>query len=133
MTFQVVGIGIITLAMVLMFQSLQSLSSISTSAQAKSDKEVQILVNFNQSVGVGQVSKSQLAEISFVDPAELEKQKVEEEAKKQPKYYVVSQGDSLYSISQKYKVDLTQLAESNNIEKPYNLVVGQKIIIPAQT
>lgn len=45
--------------------------------------------------------------------------------------YTVEQGDSLYSISQKYQVSLNDLKEANpNIVWPYNLNVGQTVVIP---
>lgn len=45
--------------------------------------------------------------------------------------YTVEPGDSLYSISQKYQISLNDLKEANpNIVWPYNLNVGQTVVIP---
>ena len=38
--------------------------------------------------------------------------------------------DSLYSISQRYAVSQYQLARLNNLSEPYELVVGQRLILP---
>ena len=44
--------------------------------------------------------------------------------------HVVSENDSLYNISNLYSVPVGVLAESNKIENPNNLVVGQTLVIP---
>ncbi len=44
--------------------------------------------------------------------------------------YTVKSGDSLYSISRQFNIDLNQLAELNNITDPGNLQIGQQIVIP---
>ncbi len=43
--------------------------------------------------------------------------------------YIVKKGDSLFSIALEYEVDYKQIAKWNNINKPYILRVGDKIII----
>lgn len=43
--------------------------------------------------------------------------------------HVVQPGDSLYSISQEYKVPLAQLINDNHLPDPARLVVGQTIVI----
>jgi murein DD-endopeptidase MepM/ murein hydrolase activator NlpD len=47
-------------------------------------------------------------------------------------YHTVVQGDTLASIAQQYKVDISALVacEYNNLESPYNLSLGQKLIVP---
>lgn len=44
--------------------------------------------------------------------------------------HVVRPGDSLFSISQTYNVPVDQLIQSNDIQNPNTLVVGQTIVIP---
>lgn len=47
-------------------------------------------------------------------------------------YHTVVQGDTLESIAQQYKVDTSAIikCEYNNLESPYNLGLGQKLIVP---
>ena len=42
--------------------------------------------------------------------------------------YVVKKGDTLYSISQKYKVSVDELIKKNNL-KSNNISIGQKLKI----
>lgn len=44
---------------------------------------------------------------------------------------VVHQGDTLYKISQNYRVDLRALIDLNGLQPPYALRVGQKLKLPA--
>ena len=46
--------------------------------------------------------------------------------------HVVRPGDSLYRIAQNYGVSPNVLIQSNEIQNPNNLVVGQTIVIPFQ-
>ncbi len=43
------------------------------------------------------------------------------------KYYIVKKGDTLFSIGFKFGYSYLQLAKWNNISKPHNIFVGQKI------
>lgn len=43
--------------------------------------------------------------------------------------YIVLQGDTVYSIAEKFGVDVERLVTENGLEHPYNLVVGQTIVI----
>lgn len=47
-----------------------------------------------------------------------------------PNSVVVSKGDTLYSISQKYNLPLGYILAKNNIEPPYKVYVGQRLILP---
>jgi len=44
-----------------------------------------------------------------------------------PGYYIVKKGDTLYSIGFRYGYNYLDVAEWNNIDKPYNIDVGQKL------
>lgn len=46
------------------------------------------------------------------------------------KNYVVKSGDNLYSISRKFKIQIQELINSNQINEPYKIFPGQKIFIP---
>ena len=48
-------------------------------------------------------------------------------------YYRVQKGDTLPAIAQKYRVELQELAEINNIENPEELKVGRAVYIPGVT
>ena len=47
-----------------------------------------------------------------------------------PKIHVVSAGDTIESISLKYRVDVNQLIALNNLTNPNQLSVGQELILP---
>ena len=47
-----------------------------------------------------------------------------------PDYHRVKKGDTLYSISRKYKVSVSALAKRNRIKPPYRLYVGQRLDLP---
>ena len=44
--------------------------------------------------------------------------------------YTVSEGDTLYSIGEKYDLPVSLLMKVNDIDNPYNLQIGTKICIP---
>lgn len=44
--------------------------------------------------------------------------------------YTVSEGDTLYSIAEKYDLPVSLLMKVNCIENPYNLQIGTRICIP---
>lgn len=45
--------------------------------------------------------------------------------------YVVQAGDSLWSIAQRFRVSVTELAAVNNLQNPNQLMVGMELTIPA--
>lgn len=49
-----------------------------------------------------------------------------------PKNVEVQKGDTLYSLSKKYKVPLRGIIEENNLSAPYSLNVGQVLKFPTQ-
>lgn len=50
---------------------------------------------------------------------------------KRPVTYRVHKGDTLYSIAWRYELDYRQIAQTNHIQPPYKLFVGQKLhLIP---
>ena len=44
--------------------------------------------------------------------------------------YTVSEGDTLYSIAEKYELPVSLLMKVNGIENPYNLPIGTRLCIP---
>lgn len=49
-----------------------------------------------------------------------------------PKSVIVQKGDTLYSLSRKYKVPLRGVIEENNLTYPYTLNVGQNLLLPTR-
>lgn len=47
------------------------------------------------------------------------------------RFHVVGPADSVYSISQRYAVSQYQLAAANGLDAPFELTVGQRLILPA--
>lgn len=44
-------------------------------------------------------------------------------------YHIVNKGETLYSISKAYNVDMDEIIKSNNLIRPYNLSLGQRLLI----
>jgi LysM repeat protein len=44
--------------------------------------------------------------------------------------YTVAEGDTLYSIGEKYDLPVSLLMRVNRIKDPYNLIIGTKLCIP---
>ena len=44
--------------------------------------------------------------------------------------YTVRAGDTLYSIAQRYQVEVDLLMRANRVRNPYNLRIGTKLCIP---
>lgn len=47
--------------------------------------------------------------------------------------YVVKKGDNIYSIARKTNTNFSELIVNNNLKKPYNIYVGQKLKLTAGT
>lgn len=45
------------------------------------------------------------------------------------RYHTVQRGDTLYSIGRRYGISFQQIAAWNNIAPPYNLNVGQRLVV----
>lgn len=44
--------------------------------------------------------------------------------------YTISEGDTLYSIAEKYELPVSLLMKVNDIDNPYNLQIGARLCIP---
>lgn len=51
----------------------------------------------------------------------------------QTQSYIVQPGEWIYSIARKFGIDPDALIVANNLQYPYDLSVGQELIIPAST
>lgn len=45
-------------------------------------------------------------------------------------YHIVKQGETLYSISEDYRIPLSSIIRANQIQNPNMLYIGQSILIP---
>lgn len=118
--FQIIGISMLTLAIILTFFSIFNFTTTQTSA-SDGNENVKILTNF-QGDEYTRSSNPKLVEIT---PPQVEPV----EPVKEPEYYVVKPGDSLFSISAELGIDINLLIELNDLEDPRNLVVDQKLLI----
>ncbi len=44
-------------------------------------------------------------------------------------YHIVKKGETLYSISRAYNIAMNNIIDLNNLQKPYNLYIGQKLLL----
>ena len=44
--------------------------------------------------------------------------------------YTINEGDTLYSIAEKYELPVSLLMKVNDIDNPYNLQIGTRLCIP---
>lgn len=140
--FQVFGMLILTVAVILTFQNFLSATNVSTSAnQSNTNSEVRILTNFQQDIYSTPGSPTQLREIPVapvnnpsvvpVDAGTEAKLQEQAEEKKQSRTtYVIVEGDTLGAIALKFKVTPQELIQLNNIQDPATIRVGQQIQIP---
>lgn len=49
-----------------------------------------------------------------------------------PKWYAVRPGDTLFSISQRYGLDINDVIDNNNLDNPNNIYPGQLIMLHNQ-
>lgn len=49
---------------------------------------------------------------------------------KNAKTHTVQKGDTLYSLGLKYGYDYKEIAKANNISAPYNIAIGQRLVLP---
>lgn len=78
-----------------------------------------------------QATEQAPAEIPIdAEPAEATEAPSEDTATPSPRVHVVSAGDTVASISLRYRVDVNALIELNNIANPNQLAVGQELKLP---
>ncbi|MEM6649279.1 MAG: M23 family metallopeptidase [Pseudomonadota bacterium] len=53
-----------------------------------------------------------------------------QEVKRLDSLYTVRPGDTLYSLSRQFQVDLVALASANGLQAPYSLSINQRLVIP---
>lgn len=94
-----------------------------------------LVFNYFKSINQGQISKEGAQE--QVTPVPGEPKIVEEEGKKVPQglpvTYTVQEGDHLWKIAEDYYssgYNWVDIARENNLERPNQLAVGQKLTLP---
>jgi LysM domain len=120
--FQVIGISILTIAILISFQSLADFSVTPVRA-FDANYEVRMLTNFQANPSEQSIKANKIEEIQIA-PA-----KVGPSVPVKPKSYVVKSGDSLYSISQEVKVSVADLVDINGIADSSKLIVGQELAL----
>lgn len=78
---------------------------------------------------VSEPEESELAEAEET-PAEEDEAEALESPTPGPSIHVVSSGETIESISLKYRVDVNQLIALNNLTNPNQLAVGQELFLP---
>jgi len=130
--FQILGIALLSFAIVVFFQTVLSASQLSASAQISSDyqsKEVRLLTNFQTKYNPSNSAKSTLADIPQSEP-QPEPATPTVTPTSEQKYTVIA-GDNLYNLASRFKLEYSVLAEANNLQSPYTLQVGQELVIPS--
>jgi hypothetical protein len=132
--FQLVSICLLTLGLLLGFQVLTENAEVDTLANASGEQEVRALSNFGKNISPDK--HRELKEIIANQPEpETEAESLEETtetaspAPAQTITYTVKSGDNLYSIALEYGVEFTDIAEDNELSRPYNLQIGQQLYI----
>ena len=96
-----------------------------TSCQVLNDRTLELNVVLEKSVRVTKpVEVECLTDLVEISPLV--------DAENPPSYiiYVVQRDDNLWKIARRYKVNMEELIEYNNLEEPDRLEIGQKITIP---
>jgi LysM repeat protein len=143
---QVFGIAIITVAIIVSFQTLVDVSSPKVLA-GQNDNEVRVLSNFHTKNVDGKNVQNVIEEIALPQPKVVEKKEVKNESndknsvdtkvtqektseKKEIKsqVHIVASGETLSEIAKLYGITVDELVKLNGIEDPAGLQVGMKLV-----
>lgn len=127
--FQLVSICLLTVGLLLGFQLLTENSDVSTLASDDIDGGVRALNNFGRNIKPE--DSLQLKEIA-AESGEVSEEVVVENNEPETIEtitYTVKAGDNLYAIAQEFGVEFTDIAEDNELTRPYNLQIGQQLYI----
>jgi LysM repeat protein len=144
---QVFGIAIITVAIVVSFQTLVDVSSPKVLA-GQNDNEVRVLSNFltknidnkNAQSVIEEIipAQSKVVEKKDVKSESNEKnsvdtntklEKVPEKKEIKPQVHVVASGETLSEIAKLYDITVDEVVKLNGIEDPAALQVGMKLVV----
>jgi len=123
--FQLIGIFILTVGMVLSLQNF--LDGTKLNASARENNDVRILTNFQQQVK-SVANKSSLQEVEgFVAPVETTKPVIEPQNVVE---YTVKDKETIQSVAAKFKVTTEEISTLNNLLPSQTLTSGMKLKIP---
>ncbi len=135
--FQIAGILMITIGVIISFQTLIDISSPTTSAGNGSQDSVRVLTNFQTDVKRSSEPKIKLVETPKPneekpkDNEEVVPEKVETATTYEAlDVYVVKANDNLYTISDLFGVPADSFIETNNLQAPYSLNIGDELLVP---
>jgi LysM repeat protein len=124
--FQIVGVFILTIGMVLSLQNF--LDGTKLNASAKENSSVRILTNFQQSTKTS-ADTNKLKEVTgIVTPVENINPKIQEEQNYVE--YTIKTNDTISSVAAKFKVTVEDISKLNILEPNASLTVGTKIKVP---
>ena len=137
--FQIAGIFMITLGIVISFQTLIDFSTPGTEATDRRDS-VRVITNFQT-----QTKQSAAPKVNILPPEVQETEEAEEEVKAENveekelpatnenlPVYVVKPGDTLQSIADLFGLRIEDFVEVNpSLEAPYALRAEQQLYVPA--
>jgi hypothetical protein len=66
----------------------------------------------------------------FIEKQHGAKKQTERARKSPAKIHIVTKGETLTSLSRRYKVSVSSLMQANHISKEASLQIGQKLVIP---
>ena len=128
--FQLIGIFILTVGMVLSLQNF--LDGTKLNASAKENSDVRILTNFQQSIKTDSDSGKLQEVISTVTPPTVLNE-VAKTVEENFVEYTVKDKDTIQTIAIKFKVSVPQITNLNKVPENTNLIVGSKIKVPFNT
>jgi LysM repeat protein len=128
--FQIVGLGLLTVGLLLSFQTIIDITTTTTQANA-SESEVRLINDYNTETG--QTNNKEkfdgivtVKEIETVDNTETVQN---EEDGSENKIYTVKEGDTLFGIANKFDTKVVDLVELNELKEPFEIKIGQKLKI----
>ncbi|MCY3781286.1 MAG: LysM peptidoglycan-binding domain-containing protein [Chloroflexi bacterium] len=74
--------------------------------------------------------ETETPEATTEEGAEVAVEPVDTATPSQPRIHVVSSGDTVESISLRYRVDVNQLVALNSLTNPNRLTIGQELLLP---
>lgn len=136
--FQIAGILMITLAIIISFQTLIDISSPTTSAGGGSNDSVRVMTNFQADVKrssepkIKEIIVEKPADDSPEDEVDTDMVEVQEVLTKTEALdvYIVQANDNLYTIADLFGIPADSFIEVNSMQPPYSLNVGDQLRVP---
>jgi LysM repeat protein len=140
--FQIFGMCILTVAIVLTFQSFVNSDSLSINAEQAQSNQVRLLTNFQYQPD-SQDGQARLQDFSItpIAPASTQASEIavpnESSADVttppvkayEPTMHTVVDGDNVYTVAAEYKIKPQELIQRNSLIEPYTIKVGDSLVI----